>query len=151
VRTLFGALARSPAAWVEEVVGRLIESGELEQVESAPSGGGSASATTRTRLRLSTWGRTQLRSLQSLSADVLPHPLCLGAHPEQERRLWDLRRRLAEDEERAPYGIFSNRTLAELAAKRPRDLAELAEIPGFGEARIRKYGREVLEVLRGEG
>ena len=38
--------------------------------------------------------------------------------------------------------------LAALAAARPRDLGELAEIPGFGEARIRKYGRAVLDVFR---
>ena len=67
-----------------------------------------------------------------------------------ETGLWDLRRRLAENEERAPFSIFSNRTLAALASARPRDLGELAGIPGFGEARIRKYGEAVLGVLRGE-
>jgi superfamily II DNA helicase RecQ len=40
--------------------------------------------------------------------------------------------------------------LAELAEKRPRSLAELAEISGLGEARIRKYGRRILAALRDE-
>ena len=30
---------------------------------------------------------------------------------------------------------------------RPRDLAELAEVPGFGERKIQRYGKDILGVL----
>ncbi len=141
---LFGALARCPSGWVQEIVRRLIESGEVREVGSTVSG----STVPPGRVRLSRWGRKLLRSSRTFSADVLPRSPCLGTHPELETRLWELRRRLAAEEERAPFSVFSNSTLAALAAACPRDLGELAEIPGFGEARIRKYGRAVLDVFR---
>ncbi len=135
---LFGVLSPSPPAWLQEIVRSLIESGELEEVV----GGGSG------KVRVTICGRELLENPRPFSSSLLPARLCLGAHPELEKNLWELRRRLAEAEERAPYGIFPNRSLAALAVKRPRDLGELAEVPGFGEARIRKYGRAILEVLR---
>ena len=144
---LFGALARYPSGWIQEIVRTLIESGEVQEVESAPA---STAASGTRRVRLSRWGRKLLRSSRTFSADILPRPPCLGTHPELETRLWDLRRRLAAEEERAPFSVFSNSTLAALAAVCPRDLGELAEISGFGEARIRKYGRAVLDVVRSE-
>ena len=116
----------------------------------APAGESSGSISPPRRVRLSRWGRKLLRSSRTFSADILPRPPCLGTHPELETRLWDLRRRLAAEEERAPFSVFSNSTLAALAAVCPRDLGELAEISGFGEARIRKYGRAVLDVVRSE-
>ena len=67
---------------------------------------------------------------------------------ELEDKLRALRRKLAKAESRSAFGIFPNATLAELAARRPGCLAELAEIPGLGEARIRKYGRRILAALR---
>ena len=144
---LFGALARYPSGWIQEIVRTLIESGEVQEVESAPA---STAASGTRRVRLSRWGRKLLRSSRTFSADILPRPPCLGTHPELETRLWELRRRLAAEEERAPFSVFSNSTLAALAAVCPRDLGELAEISGFGEARIRKYGRAVLDVVRSE-
>lgn len=140
VLKLFGAFASSSSGWVEKIMERLIESGELQEVESARW----------TRVRLSNWGRRLMESSDSFSADVLPRTPRLGTHPELEGKLWEVRRRLAEKEARAPYGVFPNRTLVALAVRRPRSLGDLAQIPGFGEARIRKYGRAVLEVVRGE-
>ena len=142
---LFGALARYPSGWIQEIVRTLIESGEVQEVESAPA---STAASGTRRVRLSRWGRKLLRSSRTFSADILPRPPCLGTHPELEARLWELRRRLAAEEGRAPFSVFSNGTLAALATACPRDLGELAEVPGFGEARIRKYGRAVLDVFR---
>ncbi len=139
---LFGALTRCPSGWIQEIVRTLIESGEVQEVR-AP-----ASTASPGRIRLSRWGRKLLRSSRTISVDVLRQPPRLGAHPELETRLWELRRRLAAAEERVPFSIFSNSTLAALAATCPRDLGELAEISGFGEARIRKYGRAVLDVVR---
>ncbi len=157
LRQLFGALAGCPARWIHGIVRTLIESGEVEALESAratsTSGSPASTASPGTvpagRVRLSRWGRELLASSRPFAIDVLPRAPHLGSHPELEAGLWDLRRRLAAEEARAPFSIFSNSTLAALASARPRDLGELAGIPGFGEARIRRYGRAVLEVLRG--
>ena len=46
-----------------------------------------------------------------------------------------------------PYVIFHDKTLAEMAARRPRSMAELAAIPGVGEAKLARYGEAFLEVI----
>ena len=43
--------------------------------------------------------------------------------------------------------VFSDRTLAELASRTPRTLAELAAIPGIGPAKLERYGPELLARL----
>jgi ATP-dependent DNA helicase RecQ len=46
------------------------------------------------------------------------------------------------------YVVFHDATLAAIASARPGSLAELLRVSGVGEAKLRKYGDEVLEVLR---
>jgi ATP-dependent DNA helicase RecQ len=60
-------------------------------------------------------------------------------------RAW--RRQEASRQAVPPYLIFSDRTLADVARERPRDLASLSTINGVGEAKLEHYGRAVLEVL----
>jgi superfamily II DNA helicase RecQ len=42
------------------------------------------------------------------------------------------------------YVVFNDRTLAELVARTPRTLAELAAVPGIGPAKLERYGQELL-------
>jgi DNA helicase-2/ATP-dependent DNA helicase PcrA len=58
---------------------------------------------------------------------------------------WRLRRATAD--ELPAYVVFHNTTLAEIAGRRPRDLAELGSVPGVGPTKLERYGTEVLEVL----
>ncbi len=46
------------------------------------------------------------------------------------------------------YVVFHDTTLAAIASARPTSLAELLRVSGVGESKLRKYGDEVLEVLR---
>jgi ATP-dependent DNA helicase RecQ len=46
------------------------------------------------------------------------------------------------------YVIFHDATLAELARSAPDSMAELAEVPGIGAAKLERYGDELLEVLQ---
>jgi ATP-dependent DNA helicase RecQ len=46
------------------------------------------------------------------------------------------------------YVVFHDSTLAAIAAARPASLADLLRVPGVGDSKLRKYGEEVLEVLR---
>jgi len=48
-----------------------------------------------------------------------------------------------------PYVIFHDKTLAEMAARRPRSIADLGAIPGVGEAKRARYGQAFLEVVNG--
>jgi ATP-dependent DNA helicase RecQ len=60
------------------------------------------------------------------------------------------RARLARAQGVPPYIIFHDTTLLSLAIRRPRDAAELAEIPGMGERKIERYGAAFLAVLAAE-
>ncbi|MGD9981697.1 MAG: DNA helicase RecQ [Hyphomonadaceae bacterium] len=46
-----------------------------------------------------------------------------------------------------PYVIFHDATLAELVRVKPRDLAAISRVPGIGEAKLKRYGAEVLAVI----
>jgi ATP-dependent DNA helicase RecQ len=54
---------------------------------------------------------------------------------------------LAKTQGVPPYVIFHDRTLAEIARTRPRRLHELGRITGIGEAKIERYGEDVLAVV----
>ena len=58
-----------------------------------------------------------------------------------------LRLQLAAEAHVPPYVICHDRTLAELAEKRPQSEAELAEINGLGARRIARYGARLLDTV----
>ncbi|MCA9687203.1 MAG: HRDC domain-containing protein, partial [Myxococcales bacterium] len=60
-----------------------------------------------------------------------------------------LRLRLATEANLPPYVICHDRTLAELAERRPADEAGLAGITGLGERKIARYGAHFLECISG--
>jgi DNA helicase II / ATP-dependent DNA helicase PcrA len=45
------------------------------------------------------------------------------------------------------YVVFHNSTLAEIAERSPRTLAELGRVPGVGPAKLERYGDDVLATL----
>jgi ATP-dependent DNA helicase RecQ len=57
--------------------------------------------------------------------------------------------RLAEARRQAvpAYVILHDATLAEIARRRPRDAAELADVPGIGARKLERYGTPLLELL----
>ena len=61
--------------------------------------------------------------------------------------LRDWRRGEAQAQSVPAYVIFQDRTLAEIAANRPRNLDQLANIPGVGRTKLERYGAGVLKVL----
>jgi ATP-dependent DNA helicase RecQ len=54
---------------------------------------------------------------------------------------------LARAQNVPPYVIFHDRTLAEMAARAPRTMTDLAAIAGVGEAKLARYGEAFLEVV----
>ena len=48
-----------------------------------------------------------------------------------------------------PYVVFTDRTLIEMAERRPRTLDEMAQISGVGAAKLERYGSVFLEAITG--
>jgi ATP-dependent DNA helicase RecQ len=73
-----------------------------------------------------------------------------GAAPMGDRlfeTLREWRRAEAQSQSVPAYVIFQDRTLAEIAAARPRNLDQLAAIPGVGRTKLERYGAAVLRLL----
>ncbi|MEP4249853.1 DNA helicase RecQ [Tateyamaria sp.] len=60
------------------------------------------------------------------------------------------RRGLAEAARVPAYVIFPDKTLIEMAEKRPNDLDQMAQISGVGAKKLEKFGDAFLEVINGE-
>ena len=63
--------------------------------------------------------------------------------------LKSLRRELAAKAKVPPYVICHDRTLAELATRKPQNPGDLAKITGLGEAKIKRYGAALLSTISG--
>jgi superfamily II DNA helicase RecQ len=63
-------------------------------------------------------------------------------------RLRHWRRETAQAAGVPAFVVFHDATLAAIASARPTTLVELLRVSGVGESKLRKYGDEVLEVLR---
>jgi ATP-dependent DNA helicase RecQ len=96
-----------------------------------------------------TWSRRPSRFLRELGVEL--QPVRAERAPEPDDPLYaalkQWRYKRASEDERPAYLVFHNSTLAEIAARRPRDLWELGSVPGVGPAKLARYGSEVLAVL----
>ena len=72
---------------------------------------------------------------------------------EDERELFDLlrecRSRLARQNGVAPFMIFSNATLMDMAKKHPTNMTAFKRVSGVGEMKAGWYGKDFLKVLKG--
>ncbi len=59
-----------------------------------------------------------------------------------------LRRDLAKARRVPAYVVFNDRTLLEIATRRPSDLDEMASVPGVGPKKLSVYGAAFLELLK---
>ncbi len=108
---------------------------------------------TRARKHLAlTWAGKASRFLLELGVQAAPPPAVRKARAEEPDdpsyvalKEWRLNRSKAD--EIPAYVVFHNSTLAEIASRRPKTIAELASVPGVGPAKLERYGRDVLDAL----
>ena len=65
--------------------------------------------------------------------------------------LKSLRAGIAREEQVPAYVVFPDRTLAEMAVRRPRTIAAMGDIRGVGPAKLEKYGPRFLAAVREGG
>jgi ATP-dependent DNA helicase RecQ len=79
-------------------------------------------------------------STRSYEATVAPNS-------NQMTLLKDWRLQEANSQGVPAYVIFHDATLAEIAARQPSSMEELAEIPGIGKRKLERYGEAIIELL----
>lgn len=78
----------------------------------------------------------------------MPQDISLSEEDEgMFKKLKALRLIIAKDQNLPPYVIFHDRTLVEMAVKRPRTLDVMGQIGGIGQSKLSRYGQSFLSVL----
>ena len=110
------------------------------------------------RLLLTEAARDVLKNRRTVMLRPLKRDKAAGQKPkeewlrtEREERLWQAlrkwRQKRARAEEIPAYMVCGDKTLRDIVEKMPRGLDGLRSIYGLGEAKIDKFGDEILEVL----
>ena len=110
------------------------------------------------RLLLTEAARDVLKNRRTVMLRPLKRDKAAGQKPkeewlrtEREERLWQALRKWRQERARAEeipaYMICGDKTLRDIVEKMPRGLDGLRSIYGLGEAKIDKFGDEILEVL----
>ena len=70
----------------------------------------------------------------------------------EDNDLWealrDCRRRLADENNVPPYVIFHDAALLEMAASKPQNESDFLAVSGVGQAKLKRYGPDFMEVVR---
>ena len=64
---------------------------------------------------------------------------------QSELKKW--RKRKAEELNVPPYIIFGDKTMNDIALKKPHTTDELYDVNGLGEKKVEKFGKEILEIV----
>jgi ribonuclease D len=70
------------------------------------------------------------------------------AHPDLYRQLLPWRDAMAEDFDIALHEVLSTRSLQELVWLLPTDRASLKTISGIGKGKLKRFGEDLLEIIR---
>jgi ATP-dependent DNA helicase RecQ len=156
----FGALAGTSKGalveWIRQLVdqGALRPEGEYGVLHLTERGGRVLRAQEEVSLRDAPGGRAPsrkpgraARGEKAGRADA-PAPLDADAR-ELFEELRRLRRRIAEEQDVPAFVVFSDRTLREMARRRPATPAELFRVHGVGMVKLEHYGEEFLKAIRG--
>ncbi|MFN8639237.1 MAG: HRDC domain-containing protein, partial [Dehalococcoidia bacterium] len=93
-----------------------------------------------------TAGGARRQRVERVSIDAGPDDI---ASTGLYRRLREWRAERARRDGVPAYTVFSDRTLRELAAAHPTDMATLLQTWGLGSSRVARFGTELLDVIAG--
>jgi ATP-dependent DNA helicase RecQ len=95
-------------------------------------------------------GRAVLGGMQTVSIAIPPESASnatADADPALFQRLREWRSAVARTEGIAAFMVFHDRTLNELAARKPADRSQLEAVPGIGPSKLARYGEALLQIL----
>ncbi|HEY3113152.1 MAG TPA: HRDC domain-containing protein, partial [Gemmatimonadaceae bacterium] len=103
------------------------------------------------RVRPATEGAALGRRRPSANSLTRSDPIDEAPLGDNEQRLLAslkaVRTAIAREEHVPPYIVFSDRTLAELAVRRPRSLRAFQEVRGVGPTKLERYGERFLDAI----
>jgi DNA helicase-2/ATP-dependent DNA helicase PcrA len=80
---------------------------------------------------------------------------CAGCPSDRDEALYDALRSWradrAKDLGQPAYCVFTDATLAAIAEQKPGSVAALVKIPGIGQAKLDKFGDDVLSLVSSSG
>jgi ATP-dependent DNA helicase RecQ len=86
------------------------------------------------------------------AARAVANAAALAAGEASDTLLFEaLRRRrseLAKEQRVAAYVVFADKTLIDMARRKPKTTSEMAGVHGVGESKLRQYGEVFLEIIR---
>lgn len=105
------------------------------------------------RLVMTKKGEKALGSIRPIPAQI-PWPLPSKEIPipvdkEAYEELRKVRNRIARDEGLPPYCVAPNLSLVEMVNRSVSVVSDLESIPGIGQGRMERYGRELLKAMAG--
>lgn len=80
-------------------------------------------------------------------AGAAPYKRADSPHPTLHRQLRILRDEICSKENMPVYLVAGSKTIDEMAQYLPQTLEELIKVSGFGEAKIRRFGQQFLDVI----
>lgn len=126
--------------------GYIMKTGDYNVLEITPAGKRFLAA--RTELLLPMRQETEKHIRPQPKAVAAEKPAAGDTQAEailQNLKSW--RKRKADDLNIAPYMIFGDKTLLDLAAKKPKNRGELLNVYGIGRAKAEEFGRSILHII----
>ncbi|MEZ4336913.1 MAG: ATP-dependent DNA helicase RecQ [Sandaracinaceae bacterium] len=152
----YGLFEDRPVAWIEALLRRLISAGLVDItpdrypiVYLTPSGARVMKGDAPVRVLPPDPPRPKRKAGAPRPKSTTKRETPVGMDPELFERLRQERLELAKERGVPAYVVCHDRTLMEIAARRPTDYVALAEVNGMGPARIDAYGDRLLAVVNG--
>ena len=146
----FGILHDVPINLIRDVIMRMVEAGLLDRsmgqypiLSIAPSLDRFLDSGRRLTVRVAK-EKSKTPRARAKSASAAFESSADGALYEALRKY---RREMADKRSVPAYVIFTDATLREIAARRPKNLFELMNCRGIGAEKAEKYGRDVVEIV----
>jgi ATP-dependent DNA helicase RecQ len=95
-------------------------------------------------------GRGVLGGSETVAISIAPESArasAFNADPAMFQKLREWRSTVARSQGIAAFMVFPDKTLSEIASRRPADLTQLESVPGIGPAKLNLYGRALLELM----